>query len=409
MHVRVFDPLRDSEAAHRIWREVGWLEKDKEEAMDLIVAAGRALVADLDGSAECLVISAPGTVRYLCDDLPLSIVTGVTTSLVARKQHLARRVAAQVIAADVADGALIAGLGMFEQGFYNQLGFGTGGYEHWLSFDPAQLTVAASPRVPVRLSTDDWERIHSLRLQRLRGHGAVNLFSANLTRGEMLLSSKSAGFGYCDGPDGSLSHYVWCGIDDAGHGPYWVKWMVYQTFDQFLELMALLKSFGDQVRLIRMIEPAGIQLQDLLRQPFRNRDLTAKARFEQGMRASAYWQVRICDLPSCLAHTHLWGPEVRFNLALSDPIEAVLPDDAPWRGVAGEYVVTLGPSSGAERGRDASLPTLAASVNAFTRMWIGVRPATGLAVTDDLRGTQELLEQLSDLLRLPDPKPDWDF
>ncbi|MBN1461555.1 MAG: hypothetical protein JXA57_18655, partial [Armatimonadetes bacterium] len=86
-----------------------------------------------------------------------------------------------------------------------------------------------------------------------------------------------------------------------------------------------------------------------------------------------------------------------------------LEEGASWRGVAGRYLVTLGPSSGAELGENASLPTLRASVNAFTRMWLGVRPATGLAVTDDLSGPPELLDHLDSVLRLPEPKPDWDF
>jgi hypothetical protein len=72
-------------------------------------------------------------------------------------------------------------------------------------------------------------------------------------------------------------------------------------------------------------------------------------------------------------------------------------------------VVTLGPSSGAEPGQDAALPTLSASVGAFTRLWMGVRPATSLAITDDLSGPRALLENLDWLLRLPAPKPDWDF
>jgi hypothetical protein len=124
---------------------------------------------------------------------------------------------------------------------------------------------------------------------------------------------------------------------------------------------------------------------------------------------SAYWQVRMCDLAGCLERTHLRGDVVRFNLALSDPIERFLDDDAAWRGLSGDYVITLGPSSGAEIGADANLPTLAASVGAFTRMWLGVRPASGLAVTDMLSGPPELLETLDWALRLPDPKPDWDF
>jgi len=49
-------------------------------------------------------------------------------------------------------------------------------------------------------------------------------------------------------------------------------------------------------------------------------------------------------------------------------------------------------------------------VGAFTRLWLGVRSATSLAVTDDLSGPQELLRELDDvLLCFPDPKWDWDF
>jgi len=69
----------------------------------------------------------------------------------------------------------------------------------------------------------------------------------------------------------------------------------------------------------------------------------------------------------------------------------------------------LGLSSVAEPGIDTTLPTLNASVGAFTRMWLGVRPATGLSWTDELSGPEELLEALDRLLCLPDPKPDWDF
>ena len=70
---------------------------------------------------------------------------------------------------------------------------------------------------------------------------------------------------------------------------------------------------------------------------------------------------------------------------------------------------TLGPASSAEPGVDAGRPTLTASAGAFTRLWLGVRPATRLTVTDALAGPPELLEKLDYALRLPDPKPDWDF
>jgi predicted acetyltransferase len=82
-------------------------------------------------------------VRHLEADLPMSCVAAVTTSRVARKQGFAARLTAKAIAADAADGALVSALGMFEQGFYNRLGFGTGCYEHLVWFNPAALRAGA--------------------------------------------------------------------------------------------------------------------------------------------------------------------------------------------------------------------------------------------------------------------------
>ncbi|MDE2729636.1 MAG: hypothetical protein OXI19_16540, partial [Gemmatimonadota bacterium] len=133
------------------------------------------------------------------------------------------------------------------------------------------------------------------------------------------------------------------------------------------------------------------------------RMVSEKGSFNTLIRGDGYWQARICDLEACMAKTHLDGPTTRFNLALEDPIEKHLDADAPWRGLTGEYVVTLGPESSAVAGADPTLSTLTASVGAFTRMWLGVRPATGLAVTDDLDGSPELLSALDRTLRLPVP------
>lgn len=410
MRFRDYDPGRDKEAVHRIWREIGWIEKRKEgEAMDLFLESSRALVAEVNGEAESLVATVSGSIRYLKEDLTLSALAGVTTGRIARKRGLASQLAAMAIARDAAQGALVSALGMFEQGYYNQLGFGTGGYEHWCSFDPAQLDVELSPRIPRRITPDDWEAVHSSRLLRHRGHGSCNLDAPKLTQAEMLWSKNGFGLGCCDGAHGELTHHFWCWTEDVESGPYSISWMAYQTRDQFLELLALLKSLGDQVRLVRLCEPQGIQLQDFLKKPFKTRQVSEKSKYESKIRASAYWQVRICDLNGCLEQTHLTGETVRFNLILTDPIEGFLEKDAPWRGVAGNYLVILGPSSAAEPGIDTTLPTLNASVGAFTRMWLGVRPATGLSWTDELSGPEELLEALDQVLQLPDPKPDWDF
>jgi len=45
--------------------------------MDFFVGAGRALVADIRGEAECLVPTCLGEIRYLEEDLPFSCVTAV--------------------------------------------------------------------------------------------------------------------------------------------------------------------------------------------------------------------------------------------------------------------------------------------------------------------------------------------
>jgi len=406
---RQYDPNKDKDSAHRIWKEIGWIEEGKEEIMDILLEGSHGMVAELDGSAECLVLSSLGTARYLEEDLPFASLTGVSTSRVARKRRLACRLTARVVANDAADGVLVHGLGMFEQGFYNSLGYGTGSYQNWVRFDPARLVVKVSPRTPRRLTKDDWYIMHQARLQRFHSHGSINLTHPGNTRHEVMATRNGFGLGYFDGPGDALSHYFWCEARNVSHGPYNVKWAVYHTPEQFLELMGLLRSLGDQVHLVSMAEPPGIQMQDLVAQPFKQNTVSEHSPFETGIRSIAWWQVRICNLMGCLERTHLRGGSLCFNLEIGDPIRGYLPEDAPWPGVAGEYVVALGPSSGAEPGHDATLPTLRTSVNAFSRLWLGVVPATGLAVTDDLSGPRDLLVALDETLRLPVPQPDWEY
>ena len=409
MEYRKYDPEKDSEAVHRIWYEVGWISDEKEEkGMDVFLAGADALVADINGEAECLVTSAPGDIRYQDETLPLAIIASVTTSRIARKQGLAGRLTARMLALQAEQGTAVSALGMFEQGFYNQLGFGTGSYEHWVRFDPAALNVSVKARPPQRLNKDDYEKIHAALLNRQRGHGACNISPASFTQSELMWDDKAFGLGFHDGENGELSHFFWC-WPKGEHGPYRVGLLSYQNSDQFIELMGLIKNIGDQVRTVRMREPANVQLQDLVKQPFRRNIVSEKTEHSTGTSATAYWQMRILDLDACLAKTHLSGQAVRFNLSLTDPVVRFLDGDTAWQGIGGEYVVTLGPDSSARPGTDDALPTLVATVNAFTRLWLGVRPATGLAITADLAGPDSLLTALDKALRLPVPHPDWDF
>lgn len=407
--IRPYAPERDQEAAHRIWRETQWIQSEKEaEMMNHFLSGGRVLVADIDDSAECLVASSPAVLRYIKEDLPLSIVAAVTTSRIARKRGLAKRLTAELVAQEALDGALVSALGMFEQGFYDQLGFGSGSYENWISFDPASLTIRVPFRIPTRLTADDWSLLHSAMVNRLKNHGACTLTEESHLRAELGWTDQGFGLGYTDDASGKLTHFFWC-ESKGEHGPYEIKFLAYQNRDQFLEIMALVKALGDQVRLVKMREPAGIQIQDLLEQPFRSWHVTQKSPFAHQNNASAYWQVRICDLAGCIERTHLSGRPLRFNLLLNDPIANILPATHDWRGISGAYVVSLGSPSNVEEGKDSRLPTLKCSVGAFTRMWLGVRPASGLHITDDLDAPPSLLQQLDEILCLPIPKPGWDF
>ena len=409
MTFRPYEHERDRDACRRIWRECGWLSAGKEEAADLYFAHSRGRVAEVNAEAECLVMTDPGVIRYLENDLSCSCVTGVTTSRLVRKQGIAGRLLAKALAEDAASGELTAALGMFEQGFYNQLGFGSGPYEFRYAFDPAAITVKERPRIPTRLTVDDWEAIYRSRLNRFRTHGGMNVLNPHHTHADMIGNDNVFGLGYQDDGSGEWTHLI-CGMtDNVEEGPYQVAWCVWRTPEQFIELMGLVRSLGDQVKVVKMDEPPGIQLQDLIRQPIKARTVSRDSKFQLGMHALAYVQYRILDLPGCLARTHLRGETVRFNLRLNDPIERLLASDAPWRGISGDYIVTLGPESVAVPGDSAGLPTLTATVSAFTRMWLGVRPATGLAITDDLSAPAALLSQLDRLLRLPQPHPDWEF
>ncbi len=412
METRAYDPDLDFDAVARIWREVGWIDAgdDKhEEGLRVFAEQYTGLVADLGGTPECYVATGAGTISYTTQELPLSVVTAVTTSHVARRQGLAKRLTAQSIANAAVSGAAVSALGMFDQGFYNKLGFGTGPYEYWHSFDPAALRVSAVARPPQRLSMDDWAIIHESRLRRHRGHGSCNIDSPAATQAEMHWASNGFGLGYADGPDGAITHHVWFSAKEMEYGPLNAWWIAYQTPEQFLELMALIGNLGDSIHLVRMREPVGIQIQDLVDQPFRRNRISQKSSYENRTRAAAYWQMRMCDVAACVAATKVAGDSVRFNLALTDPIEDLLDSDSSWRGVAGNYVVTFGPESSAVVGEDSSLQTLEAGVGAFTRLWLGVRPATGLTVTDSLAAPAGLLNRLDGVLRLPTPRPDWDF
>lgn len=392
----------DLPALKRIWKEVGWVDSDDEaNSIEPFVADAVARVGEVDGTVECAVSTHRGAMRYDGSDLDLLVVSAVATSWVGRKRGMARQLTAECVAQGASEGAEVALLGMFEQGFYERLGFGSGPYEHNVRFDPASLSVTTPYRTPVRLGSEDRHDIAAALQGRRRNHGGITIDSTEYFWAELGWTPNPFGLGYRD-EAGRLTHFVW-GRATGESGPYVLTWVCYETPEQLMELLGLLRSMGDQVRMISMAEPPDLQLQDLLTHPFRARIITKGTDFESGIRSGAWWQTRILDLPACVARRAWHGHPVRFNLTLSDPIEGMV--EAGWQGIGGTYSVELGTTSSAAPGGEAGLETIRAGVGAFSRLWIGAQSASSLALTDELDGPPELISRLDDAFRLPTPRP----
>lgn len=415
---RLLDIERDLEDVQRLWHEVGWIDKTPDAFLPDFFAFGRTLVAEINDAAECAVLTSPGHIRYQETDLPLCAVAAVTTSHIARRLGLAQQLTARSLAHAGERGAAVAALGMFDQGFYDKLGFANGSYDHRLDFDPATLNIDVPYRAPRRLTLEDHELMHAAMVARLRSHGGCVLDSPLTFKAELGWVEGGFGLGFHgdagEPPAAALTHFVWF-EPDREHGPYTVKAIAYQSIAQLLELLGVMQSLSDQVYSVAMLEPPEIQLQTLLRQPFRMRNLTKDSRHANSHRAFTWWQLRVMDVASCVAARSYLGPQVRFNLQLQDPLESVLTgSDAAWRGCGGYYEVTLGERSSAqakpnEQGLDAQLPLVQASVNTFTRLLFGVLPATSLAAVEDLQAPNDVLRQLDTALLLPPTLATWDF
>lgn len=403
---RPYDEERDLAAVTRMWREVGWIDGTDEQAEGLrtFLRSGDVLLADVAGEAECMVHRTPGTVRYLRTELPLCAITGVTTSHVGRRQGLATALMAETLALGAAAGAAVAGLGFFEQGFYDRFGFGTSCYEHELRFDPASLRVPPPENPPLRLGPEHLGELQQLMVRRHRGHGSVVLDAPDWYVPEWSWLEKPFALGW-RASDGRLTHALLGSMKDE-HGPYVIEVLAYEQLPQVLDLLGWVRVLGDQVNQVVIgWEPADVQLQDLIREPVRQRRVARLAGGSDALhRAIAEQQDRILDLGACIAAVETPVP-IELGLRLHDPIGEL----GDWPGIGGAYTVRLGERSTLEDGIADGLPVLEASVGALTRLWFGVRPASGLAVTDDLTGPAELLAGLDRSLRLPTPQAGWSF
>ncbi len=410
--IRPYDSERDEKAVRRIWEETRWIDRgDEGDAASLRVMLDHspALVAELDGEAECVTISSPATIRHLREDIPLGIVAAVTTSPSGRRAGLASRTTAALLRRDAEAGMMVSVLGMFEQGFYTRLGFGNGPCELRWGLDPATLSVPVSAASPLRITASDSADVHRAMRERALCHGGVRILNAAHIEAEMGWTEHPLGLGYRN-EGGELTHFLWGELKDE-NGPLIITAMAWREPGQLLELLALLRSLGDQAHVVKMIEPAGVHLQDFITRPFRQANTSKGGEWRKGAEAEAWWQARINDLQGCLARTSLphAGPALTFNLHLDDPIAGFLPASGNWKGTSGDYVVELGKASSAEPGRRKGLPSLHAGVGGFTRLWLGCAEARAVAAAGRLEAPGQLLDDLEATLRLPVPRTGCEF
>lgn len=406
MELTPYDADTHFDAVQRIWREVGWVEEGNDRqlsAMKRFVSVGHGAVALVDGEAEAFGHWTPGTFWYVDRALPMCAVTAITTSRVARRLGCASALSARCLAEGREAGHAVAALGIFDQGFYDRLGFGTGPYENRFQVDPESLIVDVPYRRPVRLTRDDWQEIYDVMSTRLRAHGTTTLDPPEVVQSELEWIDNPFGLGYRD-DDGNLTHFLF-GSAKGEQGPYRIQWWGFRSPEQFRELLRLVKELADQVASVVIWEPPGVQLQDFIARPFRQRTRSEKSEHEASHKAAAFWQMRILDLEQCIGARVWRGPESSFNLTLTDPIASVEPSV----DLTGDYVVTIGEESTVESGTAKGLPTLRASVNGLTRMWMGVRNPSVLATSGAITADPGLVRVLDEAFALPEPHHGWFF
>ena len=411
MSIRPYNAEKDFDAVRRLWEEIAWIDRDDEDdakCLEVFLNSSNNLVAELNGEAECLVSSCEGSICHLQQDVSLNIISAVTTSLIARKQGFASRATAKAIATAAENGMKTSALGMFEQGYYTRLGFGNGSYEQVAKFNPAILNIATEFGVPVRLNKDNAAEMHEAMLNRWRGHGGVQVSPVGHFEAELGWTDDPLGLGFRD-QAGKLSHFIW-GSNKGENGPLKITAMAYQDRQGLLELLALIKSLGNQLLSVRLREPQHVQIQDLLDEPFRSQNRSEGGKYADSIRSEAWWQLRINDLVSCIGATHLPAtPTLSFNLQVDDPISSFLDENQSWRGIGGDYTVHLSEQSQATLGHSPELPLLQATCSGISRLWIGAASANKLASSGELRAEQSLLDCLEETLSLPTPRTGWDF
>ena len=425
--VRRLDAQKDCAQIGRIWREIAWVEgEDEAKHLEHFLRDAVGFVALVRGEVEACVTAHQGVTLHQKQELSMWAVTSVTVSRVARRMGLAGRLTALLLAEGASRGYSIAMLGMFEQGFYDRLGFGTGSYERFLTFDPASVQIRETRHedpihgAPERISAKDYEAVQRGRVANRRNHGFSWLCSSEALHAEMMWTKEGFGLGYFNEDHSMVTHHIWC-KPEGEHGPYEGWWSSYRDDEDMLRLLSIVKGLGDQVHSIEMKEPPGLSLQDFILRPFKQRRITRKGSYESRHSSAAYWQLRILNMEAVFSHLSCKDTQT-FLIDLTDPVgdklgPAELKMDATlqgsWTGLDGRWLLRLGPESGIARVSADAMPeadhTISTDVGSLSRLWFGAASARSLALQGKLVASVEAEQALDELLSFPEPHPWWDF
>jgi predicted acetyltransferase len=368
IEIRDFDIEKDMLSVQRIWREIGWSDSERtDQAMTALFETGTTSVGLVHDEVECSVQAQTGTMRLDHEDLPLCVIAAVTTSRVARGLSLAQQLTARELAKGQRRGEAVAVLGMFDQGFYNKLGFGTGAYINEFRVDPNQFDISLKPRTPRRLSAHDSDAMLASLMARPPLHGNVVINQSHCFKAELSME-EGFGLGFYEGE--RLTHFVWM-------KPH-------------------------------MMEPPHVQLQSMLKRPFRSQAVAEEGKYAAEQSASAWYQLRVLDIPACINALSYKGPDLAFRLNVEDPVDGILAGDGSWRPVGGSFDVALGQQASVNVAKNETLPALTCSINTLSRLIWGVAPASSLAISDGLQAPISLLTALDGVFT-PNPKPGWNF
>ena len=210
-----------------------------------------------------------------------------------------------------ADGAAVALLGMFEQGFYDRFGFATGAPMLVARSTPPRCASTTAVSVTRRLGLADGAAMGDAMRRRLPHHGRVTSTPRTHGRG-MGIPRQPFALGYRDGD--RITHFV-AGSLKEENGPFEIQFCSYETGDSCSNCSAAARTRrpgalgGDD----GTAAPAAPSAD---RRANRQRSRSRRGAHEPAP-GSDLVAARVLDVPAVVSARQWVGPPVEFDLVLT--------------------------------------------------------------------------------------------